>query len=172
MLRTALPVLVLAALAHGFWHGSDPSSANDDHHAASLSSLSSLAPSSSEPHSPHETAAAANNPSSSELPTIQGYIPDNLRQFIMQWAGEQDSWGLYPRQVAGAPGVAPGGGIAPGAVTQPTQMPTVTTFELSGKVIPYTQTFPPTPSPFAAPVDGTIGLGTLSGQVGVVKTTS
>lgn len=98
---------------------------------------------------------------------IGPYVPDGLRQFIFAANQEHKESNLEERQA-----VAPGGGIGPGASIPPTQMPSVITFELSGKVYPYTQTFPPTPVPWPAPTNGAVGLGTIRGQVGVVKTTA
>lgn len=60
------------------------------------------------------------------------------------------------------------------ATTIPTQMPSVTVYQIhgAGPIISYTQTFPPNPDPWPSPSAGTIGLGTIQGTIGVVKTNS
>lgn len=75
------------------------------------------------------------------------------------------------RQAVGA-----AGGSAP-AATAATQMSPVTTYQIHGPggsyiYIPYTQLFTAVPDPWPAPTAGTIGLGTIQGQIGVVKTKS
>ena len=113
----------------------------------------------------HADASLASMQSSDLIPTVAPLIPHQLRQFILEENQSHDAeHGIGRRQ-----GVAPGGGIAPGEINSPTQMPSVTAFQLSGKVIQYTQTFPPTPVPWAAPSNGAIGLGTIQGKVGTVK---
>lgn len=59
------------------------------------------------------------------------------------------------------------------AVTAPTQMPSVTAYQMyDGVARVYTQTFPAVPDQWPSPSAGSIGLGTITGQVGVVKTQS
>jgi len=54
--------------------------------------------------------------------------------------------------------------------TQPTQMSPVTNYDLgNGVKIPYTQLFVATPDQWPTPSPGTIGLGTIQGSIGVVK---
>ena len=59
----------------------------------------------------------------------------------------------------------------PGQVTQVSPVTTLTMMS-SGKNInvPYTQTFPRVPEQWPSPSSGEIGLGTIQGQIGVVKT--
>jgi len=103
------------------------------------------------------------------LPRFRGWIPDNLMGFIGD-THKRHAEGQRAREAEGQEAekrqaIAPGGGIAPGAATQPTQMPTVTVFQLSGKAIQYTQTFPPTPGKWPGPTNGAIGMGTIQGTV-------
>lgn len=59
------------------------------------------------------------------------------------------------------------------AVTAPTQMPSVTNYQMyDGVARVYTQTFKAIPEQWPSPSAGSIGLGTITGQVGVVKTVS
>lgn len=59
------------------------------------------------------------------------------------------------------------------AVTAPVQMPSVTAYEMyDGVQRVYTQTFQAVPQQWPSPSAGSIGLGTITGQVGVVKTSS
>ena len=82
-----------------------------------------------------------------------------------------------------APAVGVGGaGAAPPAAQpaakNPTQVPTVTSYQATtyvngvAKQVPivYTQLFSSIPSQGPTPMPGTIGLGTLTGSVGVVRT--
>ena len=79
--------------------------------------------------------------------------------------------GGAPAAGAGAPGAQGGvGGGAGPPPDQPTQVPSVTEYTISGTAIVYTQKFVPTPDPWEKPKPGTIGLGTLTGSVGAVKT--
>ena len=77
----------------------------------------------------------------------------------------------YPDEIAPRQQGGVGGGAAAPAAT-PTQLSPVTVYfdGVKSVQVTYTQTFSPTPDPWAAPKPGTIGLGTLTGQVGVVKT--
>lgn len=61
---------------------------------------------------------------------------------------------------------------APAATTVPTQLSPITTYSSNGVSGIYTQTFAAVPDQWPSPEAGTIGLGTISGQVGVVKTAS
>jgi Killer toxin-resistance protein 1 len=97
--------------------------------------------------------------------TFGQLIPHHLRQFIFDANQQHEEEHNIERRQA----VAPGGGIAPGEISFPTQMPSVTAFQLSGKVVQYTQTFPPTPGRWPEPTNGAIGLGTIQGQIGTVK---
>ncbi|KAJ9663716.1 hypothetical protein H2198_000728 [Neophaeococcomyces mojaviensis] len=60
------------------------------------------------------------------------------------------------------------------ATTVITQMPSITKYQIHGQgpVFTYTQVFTPNPDPWPSPSAGTVGLGTIQGQVGVVKTQS
>ncbi|KAK5938389.1 hypothetical protein PMZ80_009359 [Knufia obscura] len=59
--------------------------------------------------------------------------------------------------------------VAP--ATQPTQMSPVTLYDMGdGKQIPFTQLFVAVLEQWASPSAGTIGLGTIQGEIGVVKT--
>jgi len=59
--------------------------------------------------------------------------------------------------------------VAP--VTQPTQMSPVTVYNMNdGKARTFTQLFVATLDQWPSPSAGAIGLGTITGQVGVVKT--
>lgn len=65
-------------------------------------------------------------------------------------------------------GVAVSNPIPPPTVA--VQMPSVTAYNIwGGPQIVYTQTFAPHPDPWPAASPGTIGLGTIQGQIGVVK---
>lgn len=70
------------------------------------------------------------------------------------------------------------GGIAatnaPQATTVATQMSPITTYgaDRGWPVKVYTQVFAAVPDPWPSPEAGTIGLGTIQGQVGVIKTNS
>lgn len=77
---------------------------------------------------------------------------------------------LRKRQGGAAITAAP----AAAATTVPTQMPAITTYDLrDGKPLRvYTQIFPAVPDQWPSPSAGTIGLGTIQGQIGVVKTIS
>lgn len=68
---------------------------------------------------------------------------------------------------------------APAAATEITQVSPITTYFVNSEVAPgsfaqvpvvYTQTFPPIPDQWSSAVPGTIGLGTLTGTVGGVRT--
>jgi len=55
--------------------------------------------------------------------------------------------------------------------TQPTQMSPVTTYAMyDGVKRPFTQLFVPVLEQWPTPSPGTIGLGSIQGEVGVVKT--
>lgn len=57
------------------------------------------------------------------------------------------------------------------AVSAPTQMSPVTAYSMyDGVIRTYTQTFAAVPVQWPSPSAGTIGLGTIQGTVGVVKT--
>lgn len=58
------------------------------------------------------------------------------------------------------------------ATTIVTQMPAVTTFSRNGVAGVYTQLFVAVPDQWPNPEAGTIGLGTIVGQIGVVKSKS
>lgn len=65
-------------------------------------------------------------------------------------------------------GVAVSNPIPPPTVA--VQMPSVTAYNIwGGPQIVYTQTFTPHPDPWPAASPGTVGLGTIQGQIGVVK---
>lgn len=70
------------------------------------------------------------------------------------------------------------GGIAatnaPVATTVATQMSPVTTYgpDRGWPAVVYSQAFVAVPDQWPSPVAGTIGLGTIQGEVGVVKTSS
>lgn len=118
---------------------------------------------------PSENAYSIPTPTSESAD--QAYrIPDHLQKFIAKLNAEavpEHFEDLRKRQQGGV-----GGGVVPPAqvVAQPTQVPTVTAYDVDGVHVVYTQTFAATPDPWEAPKPGTIGLGTLTGQVGVVKT--
>lgn len=61
---------------------------------------------------------------------------------------------------------------APAATTVPTQLSPVTTYSKNGVAGVYTQTFAAVPDQWPSASAGSVGLGTISGQVGVVKTKS
>ncbi|MCJ1232636.1 hypothetical protein MMC14_000589 [Varicellaria rhodocarpa] len=65
------------------------------------------------------------------------------------------------------PGV---GGGAPPAVTQAVQVSPITTVFIGSVQVVYTQLFSAVPNQAPSPVAGSIGMGTLTGSVGVVKT--
>ena len=103
------------------------------------------------------------------------YIPAHLQDFIA--LQNQNPWlvdynyrmngtmaeELDKRQQGGV-----GGGLPP-PVAAPTQMPTVTPFpDAPGGI--YTQLFSAVPEQWPAPSAGSVGLGTITGPVGVVKT--
>ena len=111
----------------------------------------------------HSTAMLGAVDSSELMPSHSVYMPDHLIEFIAQENQRHVQEALDRRQA-----VAPGGGVAPAAVTRPTQFPSTTTFMLSGKAIPYTQTFPPTPGQWPEPTNGAIGMGTIQGKIGTV----
>lgn len=58
------------------------------------------------------------------------------------------------------------------ATTAVIQMPAITTYDMKGEIPPvvYTQLFTLPVNPWPSVVAGTIGLGTIQGQIGVVKT--
>lgn len=62
------------------------------------------------------------------------------------------------------------GGGAPLPAPLPTQVSTVTTIYLHGVPVVYTQRFSAVPSQGPSASSGKIGLGTLTGSIGVVKT--
>ncbi|EXJ55633.1 hypothetical protein A1O7_08562 [Cladophialophora yegresii CBS 114405] len=75
----------------------------------------------------------------------------------------------------GAPVAAPAPDAQPTAVGQ---ISPITTYYINSEVAPgsfaqvpvvYTQTFPPVPDQWPSPVPGTIGLGTIQGQIGQVR---
>ena len=66
-------------------------------------------------------------------------------------------------------GVALGGGV-PAPIPNPNQVSPVTTVVVNGVPKVYTQTFAGVPDQFPTAVAGTIGLGTLTGTVGAVRT--
>ena len=109
-------------------------------------------------------------PDDQASPSFSPNIPVPLRQFIMKMASSPGSsqWpeDILPRQQGGV-----GGGAAAPAAT-PTQISPVTVyFDFVHSVqVTYTQTFAPTPDPWVGPQSGNIGLGTLTGKVGAVKT--
>ncbi|KAI9819688.1 MAG: hypothetical protein M1832_003922 [Thelocarpon impressellum] len=86
-----------------------------------------------------------------------------------------------PAPVAPAPvppGAAAGGGAVP-TTTQLGQVPAVTKIaapstlpdgQITNVQVVYTQTFPSVPSQLPSPATGSIGMGSLTGEVGVVRT--
>ena len=85
--------------------------------------------------------------------------------------------GVQPPAAPVVPGAAPaaaggvgGGGPAQAQPGNPAQLSPITTYEIDGKQFVYTQTFAPTPDPWDPPQTGSVGLGTLTGTVGAVKT--
>ncbi|RMZ88694.1 hypothetical protein DV736_g4080, partial [Chaetothyriales sp. CBS 134916] len=73
------------------------------------------------------------------------------------------------------------GGVVNGpAAAAPSQVSPVTTYNINsyttgGQIVPatvvYTQTFADVPDQWPSPSAGTIGLGTITGQVGILRTT-
>jgi hypothetical protein len=106
------------------------------------------------------------DPQLENIPHQSYEISPHLQDFINQLHKRDQSNQIEARQAAG--GV--GGGVAAPKATVPTQVPTVTTFGLSGKQIVYTQLFSDVPEQWPTPSSGKIGLGTITGQIGVVKT--
>ena len=102
---------------------------------------------------------------------IRQNIPDHLAQFLLSFDKDdpiQDSDDLRKRQQGGVGG---GNGAPPASI--PTQLSPVTVYFAGSAQVTYTQTFPPTPIPWAAPsTNGQIGMGTLTGKPGAVKTGS
>ncbi|MCJ1308985.1 hypothetical protein MMC25_002640 [Agyrium rufum] len=78
--------------------------------------------------------------------------------------GEKGS-DLELRQI---PGV--GGGLGPPVTQNPLQVSPITTVYIGTAQVVYTQLFSATLVPFPSASVGSVGLGTLTGQVGVVKT--
>ncbi|MCJ1446358.1 MAG: hypothetical protein MMC23_006863 [Stictis urceolatum] len=100
-----------------------------------------------------------------DLPRQKHYLSPALQQFIFQLNGLDEKPHLEARQAAGGLG----GGVV-GPATLPTQAPTVTSFVMNGVATPYTQKFVATPDPWPTPAKGSVGLGTHTGKIGVVKT--
>ena len=124
----------------------------------------------SDSSSSFEIAEIGAIPLSDSTPSFSPNIPVPLRQFIMKMASSPGS-SQYPDEISPRQQGGVGGGAAAPAPT-PTQLSPVTVyFDFVKSVqVTYTQTFAPTPDPWAAPKAGSIGLGTLTGQVGAVKT--
>ena len=121
--------------------------------------------------SSHTSKPSQTTPVPTAEPTIPPPdIPDHLLQFIMKLNAEPGSGHheeMRKRQVGGVGGGVVGAGeVAP----TPQQVSPITTYYIDGQQIVYSQKFIPTPDPWDAPKPGTIGLGTLTGAVGVVKT--
>jgi hypothetical protein len=96
--------------------------------------------------------------------------PPELLSFIRAHHAQNplaDSESLEIRQNA----AVGGGGVAPPQII-PTQMPTVTVYDpRNGKpMVTYTQLFSAVPVQWDAPKQGVMGLGTLTGSVGAVRT--
>lgn len=97
-------------------------------------------------------------------PTITA-IPDSLPILSDSYDVE-----LRKRQVTGQ--------VPAGAATAITQVPPITSYvvhfvtggQYIAKTVGYTQLFSPVPDQWPSPSAGTIGLGTIQGAVGVVKT--
>ena len=77
--------------------------------------------------------------------------------------------GIAPAAAPANPGVAPGGG-APPVPQAPQQASPVTTVYIDGVQVVYTQHFSAVPSQGPTPLAGQVGLGTLTGTVGAVRT--
>ena len=100
------------------------------------------------------------------MPEPQPYqpdIPDLLQQFILELSPTSK---VEQRQAAGVGG---GLGQQPAA---PTQLSPITTYNIGGGVVIYTQIFAATPDQWATMGAGTIGLGSITGKVGVVKSSN
>jgi hypothetical protein len=65
-----------------------------------------------------------------------------------------------------------GGAAAAPVITQQSPITTYYVNNAAGAQVPvvYTQTFAPIPDQWPSPVAGTIGMGTIQGEIGVVKT--
>ncbi|MCJ1334405.1 hypothetical protein MMC10_011114 [Thelotrema lepadinum] len=94
-------------------------------------------------------------------------IPNHLAEFLLSFdSPPQDNEDLKKRQQGGVGG---GGGVPPASI--PTQMSPVTVYNDGSVAVTYTQLFSPTPVPWPGPsTNGAIGMGTLTGTYGVVKT--
>ncbi|MCJ1479415.1 hypothetical protein MMC13_008100 [Lambiella insularis] len=126
--------------------------------AASPSSPAILSPPTATPQSP-PPAPQSPNPF---FPPKLAY-PVALFEFI---ANLQTPIGAVKQRQAG---VALGGGA--GAAPTPTeQVSPVTTIFQNGTPVPYTQTFAAVPDQGPSAMSGSIGMGTLTGAVGVVRT--
>ena len=100
------------------------------------------------------------------LPKI---IPGSLSDFVASLQSpleDSDSRPIELRQNGGAVG-----GGAPGApALPPNQVSPITTIYIGSVQVIYTQLFSAVPSQGPGPMSGSIGMGTLTGAVGVVKT--
>ena len=100
------------------------------------------------------------------LPKI---IPGSLNEFIASLQSpleDPDARPIELRQNGGAVG-----GGAPGApALPPNQVSPITTIYIGSVQVIYTQLFSAVPSQGPGPMSGSIGMGTLTGAVGVVKT--
>ena len=94
-------------------------------------------------------------------------IPNHLAEFLLSFnTPPQDNEDLKKRQQGGVGG---GGGVPPASI--PTQLSPVTVYQAGTVQVTYTQLFSPTPVPWPGPsTNGAIGMGTLTGTYGVVKT--
>ncbi|MCJ1252185.1 hypothetical protein MMC30_009425 [Trapelia coarctata] len=95
-------------------------------------------------------------------------LPGSLNEFIAhlkQSPLQADSPTLEQRQNGGL-----GGGVAGAAPVPPNQVSPITTVYLNGMLVIYTQVFAAVPDQGPTPMVGSIGMGTLTGTVGVVKT--
>jgi len=63
-----------------------------------------------------------------------------------------------------------GGGVAGAAPLPPNQASPITTVYLNGQLVVYSQVFVAVPDQGPTPMVGSVGMGTLTGAVGVVKT--
>ena len=114
-----------------------------------------------------ETAIPSPPNSQEEVVLVENPIPGANE--ILQQSGDDESNPSNHNHIElrQNPGV---GGGAPPAVTQAVQVSPITTVFIGSVQVVYTQLFSAVPDQGPSPVAGSIGMGTLTGSVGVVKT--
>lgn len=139
--------------------------------ASSLDTQITAAPSRTEAVPSHQTPSPFATSTSLSSPTVSPHIWDGFlssAEYLLDELDEHFHIDLRKRQ----------GGVAatnaPQATSVPTQMPSVTTYgaDRGWTAVVYTQTFAAVPDQWPSPKAGTIGLGTIQGEIGVIKTKS